>query len=269
MSYDTIERSAHGASPVELYEFRRGVRAWYYATGGSDVEFSGQAYKSVLISRNAIEQNNELSRAALMVSLPRDVDVAADYIPTPPSEVTTLRVWRQHRGDDETVVIWVGRALNADWKSNATVTLNCEPVFSSMRRQGLRRMYQRNCPHLLYGAACGVNDVAYRVLGVVDAIAGSVVTVPEAALYADGTFDGGMAAWSDGSTIEKRMVLSHVGQSITLLGYPRGLSGAASMQLFPGCGHHLNDCVAYGNTDNFGGMPYWPNVNPFGGATIF
>jgi hypothetical protein len=41
--------------------------------------------------------------------------------------------------------------------------------------------------------------------------------------------------------------------------------------LYPGCDHTLGaaGCAKFANTDNFGGTPFIPNKNPFGGTAIY
>lgn len=269
MTYASREASTDASSPVELYEFRRGGETWRYTSAAQDATYATYSYSAVPISRGSIEQTTEIGKAGLRITFARDVEVAQGFISTPPSEVTLLTLYRQHRGDGETVAVWMGRVLNAEWRESV-VELNCEPVYTSLQRIGLRRLYQRNCPHVLYGTACGASAVVFRVGGTVTSIAGTLLSVPAAAGYAVGHFAGGYATWAANGITEKRMIVGHNADAITLSAVPPGLAIGDAIYLYPGCDRTLNTCHAkFGNSANFGGFPFIPTKNPFGGSPIY
>ncbi|MBU6956025.1 phage BR0599 family protein [Hahella sp. HN01] len=269
MSYSDRETSTDEACPVELYEFRRGTRVWRYTSAARDERFNAFVYSSIALKRGVIERSAQSGRAGFRVTLPRDVAVAQAFISTPPSEVTLLTVYRRHMDDSETVPVWMGRVLNAEWRGSE-VEFNCEPVYTSLQRTGLRRLYQRNCPHALYGAACGASPTAHRIKGNVMAQEGPVIRVAAAADYADGYFAGGIATWSAEGLTEKRMIVGQSGDAITLSTTPPGLRVGAAVMLYPGCDHTLTTCDAkFSNSLNYGGFPFIPSKNPFGGSPIY
>jgi uncharacterized phage protein (TIGR02218 family) len=139
-----------------------------------------------------------------------------------------------------------------------------------LQRTGLRRLYQRHCPHVLYGGLCRASAVTHRVQGTVSGTSGTTVTVPAAAGVPAGHFSGGYATWSAGGITEKRMIVSHAGESLTLASAPPGLAVGATVMLYPGCDHTLATCEAkFANSANFGGFPFIPTKNPFGGSPIY
>lgn len=264
MSYAARETSTHDASPVELYEFRRGTTVWRYTTAAVDITYGGYIYYAVPLRRSSIEQTAEVGRSRLRVTLPRDADLVREYVAAPPAEVVTLTVYRQHRGVAETVVIWMGRVLNVEWR-DAAAEIVCEPVYTSLHRTGLRRLYQRNCPHVLYGVACGVSAVAYRVLGSVASAAGNVINVAAAGSLPNGYFAGGYLSWvTHVGTQDKRMITAHISTALTLTAVPVGLSVGQEVSLYPGCDHTLATCHGrFANSANYGGFPAIPQKNPF------
>lgn len=269
MTYASRELSTADSSPVELYEFRRGGDAWRYTTAAQDVLFGSYAYLAVPLKRSSIEQSSEMGKTGLRLTLVRDAEVAQAFIATPPSEITLLTVYRQHRGDAETVAIWMGRVLNAEWRGSE-VELNCEPAYTSLQRIGLRRLYQRNCPHVLYGTACGVSAAVFRVNGTVATLNGTQLSIPGAASYPTGYFSGGYATWSFNGITEKRMIMSHTGDQLTLAAVPPGLAIGDAVALYPGCDRTINTCQdKFSNSDNFGGFPFIPAKNPFGNSPIY
>jgi len=269
MTYASREASMDASSPVELYEFRRGGTAWRYTSGAQDASYASYAYVAVPMKRGSIEQTGEIGRAGLRITLARDVEIAQAFIATPPSEVTLLTIYRQHRNDPETVAVWMGRVLNVEWRGSE-VELNCEPVYTSLQRIGLRRLYQRNCPHVLYGTACGASAVVFRGAGTVTSINGTSLNIPAAAGFSVGHFAGGYATWAANGITEKRMIVSHSADAITLSAVPPGLAIGDAIYLYPGCDHTLNTCGSkFSNSANFGGFPFIPTKNPFGGSPIY
>ncbi|EKF9276369.1 phage BR0599 family protein [Vibrio cholerae] len=269
MSYANREVSTADSSPVELYEFRRGGDAWRYTSAADNALYGSYEYLAVPVKRSSIEQSTEMGKTGLRITFARDIEVAQDFIATPPSEITMLTLYRQHRGDGETVAVWMGRVLNAEWRGSE-VELNCEPVYSSLQRIGLRRLYQRNCPHVLYGTACGASAVVFRVTGTVASLNGTLLSVPTAAGFPVGHFAGGYATWAANGITEKRMITAHSSDTITLSAVPPGLAVGDAITLYPGCDRTLNTCHSkFGNSENFGGFPFIPTKNPFGGSPIY
>ena len=226
-------------------------------------------FKAVPVQRSRIELGSEMGKKSLKVTFARDIEVAQAFIVAPPSELTLLKVYRLHRDDDETAVIWTGRVLNAEWRGSEA-ELNCEPVYISLKRVGLRRLYQRNCPHVVFGPTCGVNSVEFRVPGKVVQVDNHVVQVPEAAAHPDGYFSGGYATWVAAGITEKRMITVHARDQVTFAAVPPGLQAGHNIIIYPGCDRTFAACQnKFNNGANYGGFPYMPTKNPFDGKPIY
>lgn len=270
MTYDARESGAQTGEPVELYEFRHGPNFYRYTSAEADVLFESQLFTAVPLSRTAIEATQEVARGALTVSCARTLSLLSLFNPVPPSEVITVTVRRFHRGDAEAVVVWIGRVLNVSWRG-LQAEIRCESVYTSIQRPGLRRMYQKQCPHVLYSAQCGANKDSYRVSVAVVSVAGLNVTTSSLGAVADGYFAGGWVEWSpEAGIVERRAIRGHAGNTLQLNFQPLGLAPGATLDVYPGCDHTLGTCAAkFSNAPNYGGMPYIPTKNPFGGAPIF
>jgi uncharacterized phage protein (TIGR02218 family) len=270
MTYNAYETSHQSGAPVELYEFARAAQVWRYTSADSDITYDSKTWSAATMMRNSIEATPEQARNALKVTVQRDNEVADLFRQTAPTEVIALTVRRYHRGDGNAVVIWVGRVLNVEWQGSQAV-LNCEPVTASMKRPGLRRLYQRQCPHVLYSAACGVNKAAMAVAGTVGGISGTALTVAAAAGEADGYFAGGYVEWQPESGVfERRFIKKHIGSALTLSVAFDGIAVGQAVTLYPGCDHTTTTCDGkFSNLNNYGGFPHIPTKNPFGGSPIF
>jgi len=273
MSYLSLDLSIQGGNPVFLYEFVQGARVWRYNSSSKEIIWGGQSWSANNLSHSEISQTGEMSKDGLTLSFPMTDSFAKEFLGYAADIVTSVTIRRGHINDGEFIVHWRGRVI-AGKASKKTISIECESIFTSLRRPGLRARYQRNCRHALYSAQCGVIKASYAVAGTVSAISQNNVTIAEAAAYADGWFTGGYATYTDGSM---RMIVSHVGSDIQLSKYISKVNqdfgtpgfGAVILTIYPGCDRLKTTCITkFNNVDNFGGFPWIPLKNPFGGSSI-
>lgn len=270
MSYTVVETSAQGGSPVELYEFINGTAAYRYTSAAHDVSYGGNTYTAVPIARGAVEATSETARLALEITCARDLPVLGLFSTMPPEEVVAVTLRRLHAGDGEAITLWMGRVLNVTWNS-AAAEIHCESVYTSLKRVGLRRLYQKGCPHVVYGPGCGLDRDDFKVVRTVSTVTGTTVTLGTLSGYADGYFAGGYLEWEKSAGVfERRAIRSQVGAVVTI-GFPiPGMAASASVNLYPGCDHSLVTCDGkFDNRLNYGGQPYYPDKNPFNGVAIY
>ncbi|MGA0610571.1 phage BR0599 family protein [Caldimonas sp. KR1-144] len=265
MSYDDRERSTHGGAPVELYEFARGTLVERFTSAASEIVLGPDTYAAATLRRSSLAASTEQARNAVKVTCPRDFPIAELFRVTPPTEVIALTIKRFHRGDAEVAVIWMGRVLNCEWQG-ASAVLNCEPVSSSLKRTGLRRLYQRQCPRVLY--QCGVVRSTVSIDTTVTSVVGSVLGV--AALDAM-PYPGGFVEWDRGAEgIERRFISGVSGLNLTLDRPFQGIPIGQAVTVSPGCDHTMAMCdTVYDNLPNYGGFPFIPIKNPFDGTPVY
>jgi len=269
MTYDAKEISAASGRPVEIYSWARSAQIWRDTSADRDVVVGGETYTRRTIRRGNIEQGSEMSRSALRVTVTRDHPVAVLYQVAPPSDVVTLTLRQYHEGDGDAIVIWSGRILAVSY-SASVAEISLEPVYTSVRRTGLRRIYQRQCPKVLY--SCGVSAEDYREDFTVSAVSGLTITAIGLNGHADGWWDGGFIKWEISAGIyEHRLIEGHTGNSVTVDLRPLGLVPGTVIRAYPGCDHSTGagGCAKFDNILNYGGMPYIPVKNPYGSDPIF
>ena len=270
MTYATVETSTQAGRPVELYEFISGTTYYRYTSADGDVVYGGNTYTAVPISRGAVEATSETARLALEITCASDLPVLDLFATMPPEEVVAVTLRRLHAGDGEAITMWMGRVLNVTW-NNASAAIHCESVYTSLKRTGLRRLYQKGCPHVVYGSGCGLNRNDFKLVRTVSTITGTTITVSTLSGFADGYFSGGYLEWEKTTGVfERRAIRSQVGAVVTI-GFPiPGLAASASVNLYPGCDHSLATCEGkFSNRLNYGGQPYFPDKNPFNGVAIY
>jgi uncharacterized phage protein (TIGR02218 family) len=266
VSYAGQEASQSSGQPVELYRFALGANKWLFTSGQTEAVYQSETYEPTAIRRSGIEQGNEINRAGLEITLPRDNLLANQFIAAPPDGVMSVTLYRYHVTDtaNEVIVLWKGRVGGARL-SGSELVLKCEPIATSLKRPGLRARYQLLCRHPLYSAGCGVAKESFMTSGTVVSISGATVQVAAAAGKPDGYFVAGMLATNEG----QRMIIGHSGANLTLVAPMPSLEVGDSVRLYAGCDHSTATCLnRFNNLANFGGFPYIPQKNPFSGDAI-
>ena len=268
MTYAATETSNQSGRPVELYEFTYGATVYRYTSADGDVTYGGNTYTAVPIARGAVEATNEVARLALEITCTRDLPVLDLFAVSPPEEVVLVTLRRLHAGDGEAIIMWMGRILNVTL-NNASAEVHCESVYTSLKRVGLRRLYQKSCPHVVYGPGCALNRATYKATKTVSTVVGTTITVGSIGV-ADGYYAGGYIEWTSGGVSHRRAIHSQTGGALVVSFSIPGIAASASVDLYPGCDHTLATCASkFSNSLNYGGMPYFPNKNPFAGVAIY
>lgn len=272
MTYESFE-TGHGY-PIELYQFKRGLSESYLQTShDEDIFYQSATYESTQIQRAKIEQNAEIERQSMKVKIQRNNPILDNFIQFPPTEVITLTIFRYHANDGgtpEVATVWQGRVLTAEF-TGSSASLDCEPVFTSLKRPGLRRKYQTQCPHVLYGAKCQVNEFAFVAIGTISVINVSVITAPQFVnLGTNNSYMRGGYIHFENRDLRTIVDYDRSAGELTLASPLEILEVGSIVNAFPGCRHNLSDCKdIFNNIENYGGFPYVPSKNPFGGGRVF
>ena len=272
MTYDTYEDSVHDSEPVELYTITIGSTVYRLTstsddyTGPSGFEYTATAG----LRRNSVSGGGpDTRRDFLTIEIPGDHAIPEQYINNVPgslTEVTIDRVQRQD-GDEESIQIFSGRiSAVAFEQSGRRAKLRVEPLITAQSKTVPTITYQSSCNRVLYDSGCGISDSdpSYVLSGAaVTAVDGNTITVTGASGFGDGFFTGGFVE-SDGAS-ERRMVLDHTGDVLTMLLAFGSSPLGADVTVYAGCDKSINDCRdKFGNnTANFQGFAWIPTKNPF------
>jgi uncharacterized phage protein (TIGR02218 family) len=273
MTFETIELSVDDGQPIELYEIVYSTEIWRYTTADRPVVIDFLTYEPLPIKRGTIAPTGDASTSNLVVELAKESPLGRLFLIQPPSEVITITIFSKHFQDAEFTVIWKGRITNCEF-SDPFLKFNCESIFSSLQRVGIPRRFSVGCTHDLYGNGCRVTREAYRLDGVVLTMDGVDLTTGAAGALPDGYFAGGYMTWVHNvrGNLESRMIIYSQGDIglIRLVAVPNGLGLGQEIKIYAGCDHKQATCHnKFGNVINFGGQPYIPQKNPFGGTTLY
>lgn len=266
MSYNSIDSSVSDAIVVELYEFKQHTNVWRFTSCDEPIVKDSFTYLPISISRDRVKQNSDAFKNDLRLSFNRKNAFAAQFLNYTPDSVTTVTVFRGHIGSNEWIAYWRGRVQSGEASEN-TITINCESIFTSVMRPGLRARYEYNCRHPLYSTSCRVSAAAFRVNGTIAIVStdNASIGVPACIPYASGHFSGGFVEING----QRRFIIAHAADVLTLSRPLKEAVAGASIAVYPGCDHALSTCSSkFNNIDNFGGFPWIPTANPFGGSSI-
>ena len=124
---------------------------------------------------------------------------------------------------------------------------------------------------MLYGPGCGVPRGLHTIVPqtiVETAENHTVITAPPVGTYDNGYFTGGFIGYSGKS----RFIVAHSGDVLTLWKSFPELADAPdfSVAISAGCNKSIFTCInKFDNVNNFGGFPWIPNINPFGGSQLW
>ena len=264
MSYAAREQSDYDGHPLELYRFSLGDRQWLYTSADHEVTFGEDQYQPVYVRRGGFTRGGDARKSTIEVEVAATNPVALLFRNGWLPGVMILTIYRHHHEDADFSVLWKGRVTGCKW-SGSVANLSSDSVATLFRRAGLRRVYQVGCPHVLFGAACGLDAAAWDYPGEVSAVSANLVALDGASALGDGYFTGGMLKFGD----EYRMIVAHSGNDLTLVDALADLYVGASVTAWPGCARSLAVCKdKFDNLDNYGGLPYLPSKNPFSGDAL-
>jgi hypothetical protein len=278
-----------GGQPIELFEFIRnsGGEDYFWRYNGSDrnVWHNSVEWKAVPIRHDAIRLSSEAQSTTLVITMPIEEEFCQQlrYFGTLPSDTVWLRLRRAHVGDitdtdsmtptvGDALITWIGTVNGILQVDEVEAKITCAMLAASFQRGGLRYGYQRNCPHVLYATnTCKVVKEVFQIDSEVTAISGLTISGDNFALKPDGWFSGGFMEYRlPSGMLERRMIVSHAGDQITVIGVPAGLEVGDTISAFAGCDRIVDTCVnKFNNLGNFGGFPHTPGRNPFDGQPVF
>lgn len=273
MTYIATDRSTQDGAPALLFEFKQGDITKRFTNVSLPLVRNAETWEPTPIGNGDFNHSGDISRDKINIDFPRQHEFASQFISYSPEQMTTLSIFRTHitDGDEEVYLHWKGRVTSGK-SDGKKITLQCDPIFSSLKRYGLRARYQRNCRHILFGRGCNLDKDQFKTAGTVTAVVSETVTVTEAAGQASGYYNGGMLETSDGVF---QYIVSHSGTQVVLLRPLKSLfdefdaNGTASVNLYPGCDRTTGTCDSkFDNVINHGGFKWIPNKNPIGGSSI-
>ena len=284
MAWSDWKASRSKGNTVDLFEFTTGENPGdvvRYCNGERAVVFDGETFNPIAIERDAIKSKGREMGGNFRIRMPRSCEIAQLFQGTLPRRVIFLRIFE---GDipefdapgswdaaDPPVanLMWTGRVLEAK-SSEATTTLSCDNLGAGMRRPGLYRFYQRECPHTLFGTRCGASKAAATTSLTVFASDPSGRRIGVDWTATGMTSDqidnhiGGLLEFTGPNGLESRTIVSTGSTWIDVDSPVTGLIFEDDpFDITLGCQRTMEACrLLHDNILNYGGMPFIPIHNP-------
>jgi len=279
MSFAAIAALLSGQRPYFLYCFKRGGEEFRFTTltGGLTKAVTGVVgtdWAASAVSHQKITNSDKVARAEFPIVFPLSDAFARSCLAPIGINRVTVTIWRGFTNDvdGELIVLYRGGLINISPTQAKTIALTFTTDQTALQRLGLSQVIQRPCRHVLYGRGCRLDVDDFKTSGSMTAITtdGITLTVPAADAQPDGYYNAGIFFWGTSS----EMILSHVGETLTLASRIVGLTdafaadGAQAVDLAPGCNLTTTVCAErFDNLDNHGGFAVI-NDTPFDGRSI-
>ncbi|UFK26969.1 tail assembly protein [Vibrio phage vB_VpaS_AL-2] len=262
------DTSYSAGQPVEMYMFEQGTSARYFTSHAKPVSRGNLIHVPKNIQRDDVEMSDDSFKGTLTLTLPRNDALAVELIGASleiPMVVTLFRGHLSGSSATEVSVYWKGRVVTTKAQDNV-VKVDCESVFTALKRAGLRARYEKTCRHEVFDGGCKLSEATYRKVATIGSIDVMDITLTGEAA-AVGYYTAGMVIFPDGST---RLVTKHESAGKITISRPHpGAEAGQRVTLLPGCDHSQATCkTKFNNFINYGGWPYIPIKNPFGGSSF-
>jgi len=268
------QRDAIDQAPVRLFAFMFGEGDELFLTDADeDVFHNFQKFTKEAITISTIEENGEASSQEVKIQVARDSPVALRFVDFPPSAVVGIQVYEGHFHDidREFQLHWSGSILNLE-VTDYEAEFVCRPGSASVRSLGLRRNYQKQCPHMLYGSECRAVRVPVAVTfqssgGFTGRVNFPPMSDPQ------GAFSGGLIEWVEEGRKQIRTILtaefSNSNADLIMSG-PGPVNSGIAATMLRGCQHTEESCIDWHNNIlNYGGQLWIPFTNPINSITEY
>jgi len=266
--YAADERSADRSEPEELFLFNlMDTTYWSYTSSDYDITYGGRNYTAVLIKRSDILLNANSLKTKIEIEVDITNTFAQNFVNEVPEGVIKLTIYRRHK-QSNFEIYWQGYILGVGFRKELAIIV-AGLKDKSLSRYGLMRKFQRTCPYSLYSTRCTIleSDPSFQISGTIVSIDGVTITADEFSNEVDGWLVGGKFKTDSGSCNQR--IVYHVGTTIKIARKVLAITTGDTFIAYAGCDGLKATCkTKFNNKLNFGGQPYIPSKNPFGGTAI-
>lgn len=266
MAYETYEISKYDGAPVELLLFRDDVaqQTWAFTAGDDPIIDGLVTYLPEVISRTSVKQSGAKAPDGIQVKVPNDSNLARQFVAYLPVRPISLIAQRLQRKDGalERVTFFTGAAVTVAFEADGMATINCQPATKSIVRKVPWQVYKSGCNWALYEDGCGVLRSSFATPAGAYTTSGLQVVSGAFQAHPDGWFNNGYV--EAGSTGERRYIVGHVGNTLTI-NYPFFLlPPGAELTAYAGCQRNKTVCkTKFDNLDRYLGFDFVPELNPY------
>lgn len=253
---DSTEKTAY----LYSFEFGNGIAPRHFTNWGLSVTTLLHVYKAADITHSEKEYTEEMLAEELSINLAGSVArmILQNINSTLPVTVT-IQAMDMVSADIKPV--YKGVIVDVETGVSGEVSLKLSSNLRIFNRDVVRCKLQRQCNHILYSQACGLNKDSFTFQGSPVALDGNNATVD---------IPGNNA--KDPAYFSGAIILQGVKRYVILSDKPsEGYRDIvtdmplrdADFELSLWCNKSIADCgLKFNNANNFGGCPWLPNNNP-------
>lgn len=235
---------------AELYLFEDNGNYITYTDGFLSTTYLGRTYTPTAIKRSKLNITDNLSKATITISLPRNNLFAKRVLTVTPELAIKVKIIKS------SVVQWQG-IITKSKASFSTIDLICESEWAAFLKSVNTYNISPLCQHQLYSPQCGVVELVWRVTYTDVSVSSTVIDIPTLT-EASGYFNNGSIEFKG----EKRRILKQVGTTLNISSAFMS-SGIDTVFLSPGCNLTEENCKLFSNLPNHLGFARIPHKNPF------
>ena len=266
-NFDALESSVESSSPIELYTITVGPLTYRYTSGSVDITISGITWTAEPIARTKIAKS-PTRQEILTIKFTATNTFARSFMGIVPGSRGYVTIIRLQRDESPTfatqVLLYKGQIAGGKYAAGGNmIDLQARSVEAATTRTVPRFTFMGMCNHILFDSGCKKSTAGFFITGTVSSISDVTYTITGANAQPDGYWTGGWM--TPVGTNDYRMVLSHVGNVVTLLlPFADNLAGL-DVEVYAGCDHTLGGACAnkFDNVLEYGGFAFVPNKNPF------
>lgn len=273
-TFDALESSLEDSRPIDVYVMAIGSQQFLRTSCPADIVVDGQTYESRNITRSALGQGSDERNRVVKVTIPADDEFARQYFNASPESGASVSIFRVQRDEAPSRVTRIlqfkGVVQSVQFKNDALeAEIVCQSIESGAGQTIPRITFQLSCNWVVFDEDCGADPngtslagVPFQLIAVATAESGITVTVPGVSTFPANWFRGGFCL-PVGSG-DKRMIIAHSGDVLTLRQAFADPVVGATMQVFAGCDHLRNGgCTKFNRRHRYGGWRNVPSKNPF------
>lgn len=268
MTFDARELSLETGKPVFLTEFTLGGVIWRHARADQLVTHGGHDYTGIAMKASEIVDSGEIGKNDIRLEVPRAHPIAELWRVSPPSVTVGAVLKEIHAGEVEEEIAWMGHVANVGWPNAEKAAITLQSGIIALESNGLRRLFQRPCPHVLGGPKCRKDLAEISHPATIEISNGIIIT--SAGFAAAGPLAGGYLRWTNPEGItDFRFIIGHTGNTVRLMTPAPLMIAGTEVTAVEGCDHTPARCDELGNILNYGGLPHFMKKNPFDGNPVY
>lgn len=273
-----------------LYEFTLGTKVWRYTTNPVDViDVDDNVWEAANITDNGVSQSGEFVTDAFVITCSVDLVPARLFMYATPRNVMDIRMMSAalpnkteavpFTGIDSTLglapiavtnrrVEYVGEIKQCSFDgAPGTASFTCETTGSSMETEGLRLVWMRSCPYVVYDElTCRLNKAAHASVVTILAITGNAITINST--LTDDYAGGVLEVIHPVKGAESLTIEAGTANNLLIFDGTQDLFVGQVVTVYPGCNQTPQRCAEFENTLNYGGIKDLPGTSPFDGLSV-